>query len=129
MATALNRGLRSGIRLLAAGAEASKPGKRPSDPASPGLDLPPRADLGLRRRDSLRSGVSFPMVAVMDAGGGRSVGYSENRSSRVMKWLALIIRIWGDKICPRSAVTMLSIGVIRSGGASILVNESGDPLN
>jgi len=65
MATALNRGLRSGIRLLAAGAEASKPGKRPSDPASPGLDLPPRADLGLRRRDSLRSGVSFPMVVVV----------------------------------------------------------------
>ncbi|OEL25564.1 hypothetical protein BAE44_0013415 [Dichanthelium oligosanthes] len=29
MAMALNRGLRSGIRLLAAGAEASKPGKRP----------------------------------------------------------------------------------------------------
>ena len=29
MATALNRGLRSGIRLLATGAEASKPGKTP----------------------------------------------------------------------------------------------------
>jgi hypothetical protein len=29
MATALNRGLRSGIRLLANGAEASKPGKTP----------------------------------------------------------------------------------------------------
>ncbi|GJN02909.1 hypothetical protein PR202_ga20301 [Eleusine coracana subsp. coracana] len=44
MATALNRGLRSGIRLLAAGAEASKPGKRfspPSlSPSPPGLDIP-----------------------------------------------------------------------------------------
>ncbi|RLM74726.1 hypothetical protein C2845_PM15G08610 [Panicum miliaceum] len=73
MATALNRGLRSGIRLLAAGAEAPKPGKRPSHPASPGLDLPRRADLGLLRRDSLRLGVSFPMVVVMsdvDAGDG-----------------------------------------------------------
>jgi hypothetical protein len=29
MATALNRGLRSGIRLLATGVEASKPGKTP----------------------------------------------------------------------------------------------------
>lgn len=38
-ATALNRGLRSGIRLLATGAEASKTGKRslplPSPPQSP----------------------------------------------------------------------------------------------
>lgn len=44
MATALNRGLRSGIRLLAAGAEASRPGKRPSHPASPRLDLSPWGD-------------------------------------------------------------------------------------
>jgi hypothetical protein len=40
MATALNRGL----RLLAAGAEASKPGKHPYNPASLRLDLSPWGD-------------------------------------------------------------------------------------
>lgn len=65
IAMALNRGLRSGIRLLAAGAEASKPGKRPSRPASHGLDLPPLTDLGLLRSDSLRLGAVFLLVVVV----------------------------------------------------------------
>jgi hypothetical protein len=41
------RGLRSGIRLLAVGAEASKASKHPSRLVSPSLDLPPLTDLGL----------------------------------------------------------------------------------
>jgi hypothetical protein len=44
MATTLNRGLRYGIGLLDAVAEASRPGKRPSNLASPRLDLSPWTD-------------------------------------------------------------------------------------
>jgi hypothetical protein len=44
MATALNRGLHSGLCLLAAGAEVSKPRKHPSNPASLRLDLSPWGD-------------------------------------------------------------------------------------